>query len=102
MQKAVIATLWGVLSAILSIGCCGGALWFLAFGVAAQWFSVLEPLGEYRWIFVSLSLVSIAYGGYLLYFAKTPRCHDPKVKLLFWLGSFLTLAIIAAPFVIGA
>lgn len=103
-----------VLAAIGASACCVGPLLLISLGIGGAWMSALTSMGTVRPIFIELSLIFIGLGYRKLYLlpenckegntsATAPSCALPEVKhnqrLIFWIGSTLSLLLLTFPWV---
>jgi mercuric ion transport protein len=98
----------GILTALGASICCLGPLLLLTIGVSGAWISSLTALEPYRPIFIGLTLLSFAFAGYRLYFAKElcapgSLCANPRTlkhqRLAFWIVAVFALSLIVAPWI---
>ncbi|MDR2010939.1 MAG: hypothetical protein LBQ22_10720 [Bacteroidales bacterium] len=83
-SKTIGSTILGVFSSILAllgvVSCCGlpilaGILASLGIGA-----SQLSFFAQYRWLFISLAIVSLLFGFYQIYFRKKKNCCSENAE----------------------
>ena len=100
----------GALAAIGASLCCVAPLVLLGLGIGGAWIGTLTALAPYRPIFIGLTLIflGLAFRGlYLVPQVCEPgsSCANPAIlrrqRLIFWIVSFVILALIAVPWTAG-
>ena len=99
----------GFAAAFAAIGasvCCVGPLLLLSLGIGGAWMSTLTSLESTRPVFFILTLIFIGLGYRQLYLVPKNCDEDQlcaseqvlsKQKLIFWIGSFFILLLLAFP-----
>jgi len=97
-----------VLAAIGASACCVGPLLLVSLGISGAWMGALTSMESVRPYFIILTLIFMGLGYRRLYLLpenckEGNACASPEVKhnqrLIFWIGSALTLLLLAFPWV---
>jgi mercuric ion transport protein len=77
----------------------------LAIGVGGAWVSALDSLAAYKWIFIGITALLLAYGFYAAYWkpkkvcsvgADCPTCGTPRsLRVILWIATVLSIAGLA-------
>jgi mercuric ion transport protein len=117
-ETASLASLGGVIAALLASLCCIGPVAFGALGVGvgatgllAGTASFLKAFVPYRPFFIVVAIVAIGAGFYLVYrkpkaaCASDAHCADSRTRsksvALLWLATALTLLFVLSPYWLG-
>ena len=99
----------GLLGAIGASSCCILPLTLFSLGAGGAWIGNLTALSSYQPLFAAITLGSLGYGFYAVYWKRGRACGDgvacarplPNriVKSALWLASALVAAALAFPYV---
>lgn len=98
-QLGILAT--GGLAAILASSCCIGPLLLVSIGIGGTWVSSLHFLEPYKYLFLSVAFVAMAY-AYRQIFRPVAVCNPgqvcalPKTRLIYKIifGKVLALMVL--------
>ena len=100
-RKGNVAAAGGIIGALLASTCCIGPLVLITLGASGPWIGSLTALKAYQPVFVTLSLVFLAYGFWHVYGKSRPArvdgtdCASPTsyriVKSALWIATALVL-----------
>jgi mercuric ion transport protein len=103
-------TAGGFIGAILASSCCILPLVLFFMGVSGAWIGNLTVLEPYQPLFITISIVFIGAGFWLVYFkpkeqcAEGSYCSKPQservLKSVLWLSTFLIALALAFPFIV--
>ena len=107
-RTGLIAT-GGILGAIITSSCCILPLALTVAGVSGAWMANLRALAPYQPIFITLTIVVLSYGFYLVYWkpkmasADGAVCARPivpltVVKVALWLAAVIVVSSIIFPY----
>lgn len=104
--------LGGLFGALAASSCCVLPLVLFSLGISGAWLGNLTALAPYQWIFVTVTLVFLAAGFYLVYRRPTAECADGEacagplpnrlVEIALWVATALVAAALMFPFVAPA
>ena len=98
----------GGIAAVLSGTCCVVPLLLVSVGVGGAWLAHLRALAPYRWIFIGLAVVALAFAWKRIYRSVAEClpgevCAIPKVRrgyrIVFWAVLLLLLFMAIFPYI---
>lgn len=102
----------GLVGALAASSCCVLPLVLFSLGISGAWLGNLTTLAPYQWIFVTITLLFLATGFYLVYRRPAADCADGEacarplpnrlVKIALWVATALVAAALMFPFVAPA
>ncbi|NOY69410.1 MAG: mercury transporter MerT [Deltaproteobacteria bacterium] len=103
-QKSISSPLFGAgLLAILASSCCLLPLLLVSIGIGGAWMGSLTALEPYRPIFITITLLLLAFAFYRVY--RKPKiecaCDDaPKqrTRKILWIVTVIIVALLAFPY----
>jgi len=100
------------LGALAASSCCVLPLVLFSLGISGAWLGNLTALAPYQWIFITITLVFLAAGFYLVYRRPNSECADGEacarplpnrvVKIALWAATAVVAAAILFPYVAPA
>ncbi len=75
-RKQGLAAIGGILGAFAATSCCILPLALTLFGVSGAWMSNLTALAPYQPFIIAVTLASLGYGAYLVYWKPNKACAD--------------------------
>ena len=93
----------GILASLgVCAACCLLPAGLLALGVGGAWVSALDSLADYKWIFIAVTTLLLAYGFYAAYWkprkqcsvgAACPTCGTSRsLRAVLWIATVLAIA----------
>lgn len=102
----------GLFGALAASSCCVLPLVLFSLGIGGAWLGNLTALAPYQWIFITITLVFLAAGFYLVYRRPSRECADGEacarplpnrlVKMALWVATALVAAAMLFPYVAPA
>jgi mercuric ion transport protein len=106
-MREAIGSAVGLLASFLAGSCCIAPTLFVIFGVSAGSLSRLSVLEPYRWHFLTVGYMSVAYSLYRLYKKRKVECacEEPSwikklSKGLAWISLLLLIVVTFYPYVL--
>jgi len=108
-KKQNLVAAGGILGALAMSSCCLLPLVLFSLGIGGAWVGNLTALEPYRPIFISITILFLGYGYYLVYRKPKTDCAEGKscarplpnrmVKASLWIATALALAAVVFPYV---
>ena len=104
MKEKLLAT-GGILSALAASSCCIIPLALVSAGVSGAWLGNLAALAPYQPIFMTIAVVCLGAGFWLVYGRKETACETPPsvpsnrnhfIKSILWVKGVLWIGAILA------
>jgi mercuric ion transport protein len=104
-RKQQVAVAGGVVGALLASSCCIAPLLLIMLGASGAWIGSLSALRAYQPVFVTLAVVSLAFGFWQVYGKTKPSCEqescatpgsDRIVKVVLWTATMLVVISLTA------
>lgn len=109
-KKVKVIAAGGVLGAIAASTCCIVPLVLFSLGVSGAWIGQLTALSAYQPIFITITLVFLGCGFWMVYRKPEAVCDEEEacarplpnmlVKLALWFATALILLAFAWPYVV--
>ncbi len=108
-EKSIwIALMGSIFTALVSSACCIGPLIIMTLGIGSAWMSDIMIVSAYRPLFIALSVLSLIYSFYKLYFKLDckvgERCAIPQnlriQRIMFWFTALIVIIFIIFPLII--
>ena len=104
-----LAATGGILGAVAASSCCILPLVLTVFGITGAWMANLRALAPYQPIFIAMTLATLGYGFYLVYWKPKRTCADGAVcarpvvpsklvKGALWLASLIVVLAASFPY----
>jgi len=100
----------GGVAAVFASACCVGPLVLVSVGVGGAWIGYLTMLEPYRWIFIAIAAVALAFAWRRIYRPAAQcepgqLCAVPRIrrayKVVFWIVAAFVAAAAASPYAAG-
>ncbi|WP_132690404.1 hypothetical protein [Volucribacter psittacicida] len=104
ISKLFLATFTALMSAIGASLCCIAPLIYLLFGISSAWLVSLHQLSFLQYPLLIISLLTFAYGGWLLFFSHKILCTKYISRLGLQIGYLvvfiLLLFLLSYPYIL--
>lgn len=111
-RRGGLLAVGGLFGALAASSCCVLPLVLFSLGISGAWLGNLTVLAPYQWIFITITLLFLAAGFYLVYRRPSPECADGKacarplpnrlVEIALWVATALVAAAMLFPYVAPA
>ena len=104
-RKQQVAVAGGVVGALLASSCCIAPLLLIMLGASGAWIGSLSALRAYQPVFVTLAVVSLAFGFWQVYGKTKQSCEQEScatpgsgriVKVVLWTATVLVVISLTA------
>jgi mercuric ion transport protein len=92
----------GILGALAASSCCIVPLLLFSLGVSGAWISNFTRLAPYQPIFVSLTLICLGYGYWLVWRSRTAVCAEGAACSRPLSNTIVTIALVSATLIVAA